>query len=289
MRRPALSALRAIQILDQLGANPGRAFTMSEIMRVTDINVASCHSILAALTERGYLRRCNQQKTYTLGPAMAALGQAAFAAEPLLTRVRGEADRLVKKLGQSVLVTAVVGDEILAVLSLDRSTRGSSNVLQVGQRVPFAPPLGGPFVAWSSKEEMDRWMDRLGRDDDGLRAEWRRALSLVKQRGYQITLRPPDAQLSAVLNEIAAGRAPFGAQREWQRYFELGDRRPLQPETIDPEQVYPVILIAAPIFDDTGQVLYCLSLTKFEETTSGAQIETMAQQLLQSCMQIMRT
>jgi len=287
MRRPALSAMRAIQILDRLAADPFRAFTMSEIMRDTEINVASCHTILTAMTERGYLQRNHAQKTYTLGPVLAALGQTAFLSQPLITRAWNEAKAMTERIGYSVLLTVAVGDEIVAIFTLDDKP-SPGHRLRVGQRVPFAPPLGAPFVAWSSEEAADAWLARLGDIDDATMAEWRSALALVKQRGFQVTLRAPDPELATVMDEIASGKAPLTAQREWAHYFEAGNRRLLQPAQIEPDALYPVVLIAAPVFDRKADQTYCFGISGFPKPIRGEEIETLAQDLLQSCVTIMR-
>ncbi len=286
MRRPALSASRAIQIINRLAANPRRSFTMSEIMRDTDINVGSCHALLTVLTESGFLHRSNEKKTYTLGPVLAAVGQSAFESQSLISHARVEALALMARIGRPVLLTAAVGEEIVVIFSLDDASGGDR--LRVGHRVPFAPPLGAPFVAWSTDETIDEWFSRTGHVDDEVLSDWRHALRIVKQRGYQVTLRPPDPELSMLMGDIAQGRAPLTIQQEWLRYFETGDRRLLQPDTIEPDGSYPVVLIAAPVFDDTSGDIYCLGITGFAGNVSGADIEIMARQLLQSCVTIMR-
>lgn len=287
MRRPALSARRAMQIINRLAANPRKSFTMSELMRDTDINVGSCHALLTVLADNGYLRRNRARKTYTLGPMLAAIGEAAFQSQPLISHARAEAGRLMERIGHPVILTHAVGDEIVAIFSLDDDP-GRVGGLRVGQRVPFAPPLGAPFVAWSSHAEIEDWLTRRGNRDESLLDAWRQALALVRQRGYQVTLRPPDPELSMVMKDIADGKAPLTAREEWARYFEAGDRRLLQPEVIEADTRYPVVLIAAPISDETSGATYCLGITGLPETTAGAAIEAMARELLQSCVTIMR-
>src|SRR4029077_18145721 len=86
--RPALSAARSSEIIDFLASFPERGFTLSEIVRATKINVASCHAVLATLTDCGYLTRCPNERTYTLGRALVAIGQAALKSQPLIARAQ---------------------------------------------------------------------------------------------------------------------------------------------------------------------------------------------------------
>ena len=73
MARPGLAASRGVDIIEFLSFFPDRGFTLSEIVRATEINVASCYAILNRLTDRGFLIRDPDQKTYTLGPSLIAI------------------------------------------------------------------------------------------------------------------------------------------------------------------------------------------------------------------------
>ena len=46
MSRAALSASRSIEVIELLTAFPERQFTLSEVVKTTEINIASCHAIL---------------------------------------------------------------------------------------------------------------------------------------------------------------------------------------------------------------------------------------------------
>ena len=46
MSRPGLAASRSIDIIELLSLFPERGFTLSEIVRATQINIASCYAVL---------------------------------------------------------------------------------------------------------------------------------------------------------------------------------------------------------------------------------------------------
>ena len=75
-----------IDAIDLLAAFPERTFTLSEIARAAKINIASCHAVMNALIDRGYLTRRGDQRTYSLGPALMAIGAAALKSQPLIAR-----------------------------------------------------------------------------------------------------------------------------------------------------------------------------------------------------------
>jgi DNA-binding IclR family transcriptional regulator len=286
MARPALSATRTMDILDLFTAFPTRMFTMSEIMRAVNINVASCHAILSALSVRGYLAR--RGKSYVLGGGLIAVGQAASLAQPLIARAQAAAYQLNEELGVAVLLSTIAGDEILALTSLpDRE--GVTTSLHTGQRMPLIPPSGAHFIAWAPAAAVDAWIARAGTDDANEIAEWRRALELIRARGYQVTLRasltPAFAELMA---RMAAGSPPLEYRTEAKRLTADHGWTLAQPETIEPDTRYEVVLIAAPIFDDTGNAGLSLGLGGFHETLSGTRINTLAERLMQTCLRVMR-
>src|SRR4051794_16756689 len=94
MPRPALSATRAVAVLNFLAAHPRDSFTLSDLSARLDINLASAHSLLAALTDAGYVVRDARQRTYGLGPTVDALGIAALERHAVIDLARDAARQL---------------------------------------------------------------------------------------------------------------------------------------------------------------------------------------------------
>jgi DNA-binding IclR family transcriptional regulator len=285
MARPALSASRTMDILDLFTAFPTRAFTMSEIMRTANINVASCHAILNALSSRGYLVR--RGKSYVLGNALIAVGQAATLAQPLTARAQAAAYVLNEELGAAVVLSTLAGGEILALTALT-GREGLATSLHTGQRMPLIPPAGAHFIAWARDAEVDAWIEQARTDDQEEIAEWRRALELIRARGYQVTLRDsPTRAFAQLMARMAAGSPPLEYRTEAKRLIADHGWKLAQPETIEPDAHYDVVLIAAPIFDKTGDACLSLGLGGFPQPLSGAQINTFAEQLMKTCLRVM--
>jgi DNA-binding IclR family transcriptional regulator len=286
MARPALSASRTMDILDLFTAFPTRAFTMSEIMRATTINVASCHAILSVLSTRGYLGR--RGKSYVLGSALIAVGQAASLAQPLIARAQAAAQQLNEETGVAVVLSTLAGDEILALTSL-RDRDGLTTSLRIGQRMPLVPPVGAHFIAWAPDAAVEAWIERAGTDDPHEIAEWRRALQLIRARGFQVTLRASRTQAFAELMAgMATGSQPLQYRTEAKRLIADHGWKLAQPETIEPDSRYEAVLIAAPIFDRAGDACLSLGLGGFPEPLSGVRINTLAEQLMKTCLRVTR-
>lgn len=276
MARPALSAARSIDIIDLLAAAPGRSMTMSDIARATGINIASCHAVLTVLVERGYLVRDPQSKSYALGPVIYAAGQAALAAQPLLTHAETAARRLVAELHIPVMMSAAVGDEIVGIFAIS-DIDGRPPLLRTGDRRPRLPPIGAPFVAWSGEPAIEAWLALAPAGD---KATLRRAVETIHDRGFEVLLHTTEtSRLASQLREMAEPGGSSG-------YHRLGPDMAL-PDLIEPDALYDVTMIAAPIFDRHGACAFNLCLGPFPDLLAGQEILDLADRLLEACVAVM--
>lgn len=276
--RPALAASRAIDILNFMAAAPGRAYSLTELVRALDLNPASCHALVNAMMRDGYLTREPRGRTYRMGPALIAIGQGALECHPVVAAARERIAPLSTHFDLDCLLTTRVGDRLIA---LALQGRGRSASLRIGQRVPLIPPLGTPFLAWEEEGEVDEWLARgaEGIDPQRLRA----ALSAVRERGYAVTLRS-QRQCEAGEAVLELADEPFARDRQQQAAEAIG-RMGDAYLMIDaqPDRLYNVGLISAPVFDMDGRVSCTLSLFGFEQPLSLSRIATLGDALLRQC------
>jgi DNA-binding IclR family transcriptional regulator len=180
--RPAPAVDRATEILDFLAENPRDAFSLSELARRLDLNKASAHATLNALTDRGYLLRHPTRKDYRLGPRLIAVGEAAREQYPVVEFARDQLRRLSEDLGMECVASAAVGDEMVIV---DRAgpVRPIGLSIAVGYRFPLVPPMGTVFMAWARAEEIDQWLRRVDASE-AERDRYRAALAEVRAQGF---------------------------------------------------------------------------------------------------------
>jgi len=286
--RPALSASRSVEILNFLANFPGRSFSLSEIVRAVSINVASCHAILKALADVGYLTK-SAKGAYSLGPVLIAVGEASLKSQPLVARAKEAAQDLYRDLRIPVLMSALVGDEIVAIVAIhDEEGRGPG--IEVGERRPLMPPVGAPFIAWGSEPAIAAWLAKASHDQNkALIEKWRSGLALIRQRGFQVTARSPESsEVAALISQMASGHKVIGYKDQLMHLVgSLGDRLS-QLETIEPDELYDIQLIAAPIFNKDGECAFNLCLGGFAGKLSGASIQSCADRLVRACLQIIR-
>src|SRR4029079_18989374 len=111
MARPAPAIGRTIALLNFLAAHPDEAFGLSELARRLDINKATAHAMLATLTASGYLLRHPTTKSFTLGPALIAVGNAAGGRQlEVVDYARDEMRRLGEDLGVQCVASAAIGE-----------------------------------------------------------------------------------------------------------------------------------------------------------------------------------
>ena len=290
MSRPALSASRSIEIIELLAAFPERQFSLSDIVKAAGINIASCHAILNALSDKGYLTRHAKHKTYCLGPSLIAAGLAAQRSQSIVGIAIEAAHKLRDELDTPVLLSTVVGEELLAVKSLPNST-GIEAGMNVGERLPLVPPIGAPFLAWSSQEEIRQWIDRRSTSlSPELRATLEDDLRLTRERGYQVHLRPPETRtIGSLMAEMAKSAHIVDYKDELRKLIEEFDTDICHPVSFAPDEDYDVMLITSPIFDADGRAVYNLAIGGFARQLSGRQLLAYADRLSRTCIEIMRS
>jgi DNA-binding IclR family transcriptional regulator len=283
MTRPALSALRAIEIIDFMSQAPSQAYTLSELVRHTGTNVASLHAILNVLMRRGYLVRHPAHKTYRLSPALSAIGEAVAASEPLLAHARAAAEGLATRTGLEATVMARTGEDVIC-LSRAAGSPLLRTSMRIGQRVTVSPPLGGTYYAWADPDEIDAWIARgEGTDPDRARA----ALAIIRERGFLVTLRSP-AQSAAWRALAARDGSRAKAARAVTKALKELERGLYQPKTVELDATYEVDFITAPIFDRTHQATYSMTLNGFSGPLSGEAVFRLARELGEACGDVMR-
>ena len=202
--KPAPAVLRAMDVLECLAASGSHAPTMSEIARRTGQSKATCHSVLLALAKGGYVRRDPASLAYSLGPGLISLGALASSNLRLSEVARQEMEALSQSLGVTTAAAIVAGTHLVVIAGVGPPQPFYAS-LPVGQRVPFAPPLGAAFIAWSPDPEIEEWLDRAPRRlSDGERQHFLAALAAVREHGYSVTLNDQaNRQFAEAVEQVA--------------------------------------------------------------------------------------
>lgn len=271
MPRRAPAVERVIAVLNLMAAHSSQPYTLSDIARDLGLNKATLHAILWALTQAGYLVRDPIAKSYTVGPALIALGSASLEGFAVVRSAIPEMEALTVDLGHDCVASAAIRDEIVILARTGTPQPFGINVLP-GMRVPLAPPLGTVFVAWSGQEEIDRWLARV----DPAAAtnnldRYREAVEAVRIRGYSVAVAPE-------IENAPARRALEDSVQDIPVEYALLE--------LDNSASYKLRHIGAPVFTSRAEVVLALFMIGFQNEIPAEQVHRMVERLQLACRRI---
>jgi DNA-binding IclR family transcriptional regulator len=273
-RAPAVE--RSVAVLNFLAAHAGERFTLSDLARDLRINKATLHALLSAMTEAGYLVRDDSRKTYGLGPAVIAVGNAAVGAYPAVDLAMPEMLAMREELGLDSVASAAIHDEIVILARAGTPAPFDINI-QPGHRLPLAPPLGTVFIAWSGQEKIDRWLGKVGpsASQENLK-RYRHAVETVRARGYSVGLEGDEQQrLVEALGHAAHEAGP--SVEESVRGLTTQEYALIE---LDRAAAYRLNHIGAPVFGSDGEVTIGLFLIGFQDQIPAERVPRYAERLL---------
>jgi DNA-binding IclR family transcriptional regulator len=193
----------------------------------------------------------------------------------LADAARPPMERVAAELGTECLAIAPVDDQ-LVVLASAGAPSGGAEFTRVGQRIPFVPPIGAPFLAWADDAAVEVWLARAGRPlDDAERDQLAQLLARVRRRGWSLSLGGDDTeraheQLQRAIDRYSSGDRDSRGQVQ-RLATELAHRFD-PPHDLDPSASYQVRLITVPVFAPDGSVPLALTLWGLPGPTTGADL-----------------
>jgi DNA-binding IclR family transcriptional regulator len=278
--KPALAASRALQVIDFMSVHPGQSMSMTEISRALKINPASTLAVLASLTESGYVVRHPAHKTYTLGPALVAVGHSAMIQNPSLEAAREELRLISKEIQAQCAASVLTGDVMVAVVTEGTAQRAGTWT-RVGERVPFAAPYGAPFAAFGNEGLRRTWMERKsGTPASAARvAGLHDALAEVRERGYAVWRESETREaLARALWSLSDNPSDKSLRLEVDRLLdELSDG--FVATNMSPNEAVDIAIVSVPVFSSMGGVSMVLTAFGFANLLGGEAISEVGARL----------
>ncbi len=280
MTRAAPASARAAAIISFLTAHPNRGFTISELVRHLDMNIASAHATLAVLSDFGFVVREPVHRTYVLGPALAATGFAALEQHPAISAAMERAEALSRETGTETGVMAIAGRDVI-LLARRGHRLTAAGIGYPGDRSPLIAPFGEVFMAWAEEEAVTAWLERGGAR--GPLADWyREVLADVRLRGFSVVL--PGVSAPAVNEAVSMLRAQPTDEDAEQRLvaaFHQGGEMLLLPGGLPEQEAVTFRALVAPVFDPLGRVLVALSIIGTADPVPVGRILDLGRRLVQ--------
>jgi DNA-binding IclR family transcriptional regulator len=269
MSRSSPGVRRVAAILNFIADHPGQAFALTDLVRALRLSRATCHALLTGLVDVGYLYRTSD-KTYVLGPALAAIGRTASVHFSPLQVAQPEMRALADAFDVVCGAYFLEGD---TVHLRDRA----ASVSHVGYPVPLGnrhalPRTLAPiFYAGSRRDALQWFTAKPG--NPGHRAEFEATLDFVAERGFIVIVFKPgyvsQASDDAAVLDNKAYDEPVEAL-----------------SALNPDESYRIAAAFAPIFDERGDVSFALGTAGFFGTRTGTEIEEIGQRLRSACDRI---
>ena len=271
MSRSSPGVRRVAAILDFIADHPGQAFALTDLVRALKLSRATCHALLTGLVDVGYLYRTGD-KTYVLGPALAAIGRTAAEHFSPLQVAQPEMRRLADEFDVVCAAYFLEGD----VIHLRDRAASLSHVgypVPLGARMKLRSAQAAAFFAWSPAET-EAWLETT---DPKLGAERRelmfRSMEFARAHGFVVLLRRPGFDMADNRYDPHAGAD--------------SDDIPVVPVSeIDSAGIYSVGALMAPIFDARGKVNFCLLMAGFHVNMTGVALMATGQRLRAACQRI---
>jgi DNA-binding IclR family transcriptional regulator len=278
--RPALAATRALDIVSYLAEHPGEGFTMAQLTRALRLNQGSAHAILTTMTDQGFLTRHPDHRTFRLGPALVAVGEAAARANPILAVAHEELQALSDALERPALASMRTGTELRVVVRVGPHV-ANGPAHRVGQRYPLVPPLGVVLVAWSPPSVRDAWI--AARPPEVRPEDLEALLEEVRVRGYDVGAGAAARRaLGAAASQLAD--EPLDEERRARVRTSAG----LVPRSSGDDGAADVAVVTVPVLGASGHAVLECSVYGFASRPSAVTLRRVAAATRDACTVIAR-
>jgi DNA-binding IclR family transcriptional regulator len=244
-----------VAVLELLAAYPAERFTLSEVARRCEFNKATAHALLATLSDHGVLLRHPDEKRYSLGPRLVAIGEAARRGYTALDFAPGALERLAARTGCWARAF-VRRDDVVAQVA----QAGVPGDVDPDETVvlPLVPPVGMAWMAWSDGPSVEAWLARATSADVVPAAV--EALPAIRLDEFVVT--PATAEWCRLSEpRRARGRGRSAGSDDGRALLAALGRAPLVVTRLDDGRSYRVAELAAPVFWATGEVALVMTLS----------------------------
>lgn len=189
-------------------------------------------------------------------------------------------EQLAARLHLNATVTVRSGNEIVILASA-----GTEPASRLGERLPFAAPMGAVLAAWETPDVVRAWIGNLGPGSTpAIEEHHLEALERVRERGWSIGVdRTRHLLLQAAMADALRQGHSQGATASVRQTI-AGTAATHDPEILSGDDgKVRVGVVSAPVRKPTGQAALGISLTSFGDDLSAAEFDGLVSALLSSC------
>jgi DNA-binding IclR family transcriptional regulator len=262
---PSAPTTRVLDVVELLAGPGNQRLRFSDVVRKLGLTQATAHAILTTLCDRGWASRDPVDKTFSLGPALAAVAVRIDTARPLAHTARAAALQLAEEFGYAASVLERFGDSLVITAFEDAGQQSGG---APGDRIRYAPPFGVAFAAWDTEDEQRAWIQRGTTTNSALAHRLNEVLARTRHRGFDVDCTTPALTRAAhVVRTLPSDGLPAHVR-------EITDQLLAEFTTIGflsddsaPRRAQPVATIAAPVFDHHGRVSMIVAVHPLQDLT----------------------
>ena len=155
-----LVIIKALDILEYLGQDQEKAFSLTEISESLDLNQATCANILKTLVSKNYVEHLGRKKGYRLGPMAFNLTNNLAYNQNLIMAAKEVMEELTERLNETSLL-GVLRNQKRFILHLVHSDQ-DLQVRSRSERNVYETATGRILLAYVSKKERDHFITSNG-------------------------------------------------------------------------------------------------------------------------------
>lgn len=207
------SALRALEIFEAF-RDARRPLSLSEVARLTNMPVSTCHGVFKALEQRGFLYFDAGREAYPTR-RLWDLAQEINLNDPLVLRLQPALSKLRDEVDETIILGVRHGDTVLYLLVLE-SSQAIRYSAQAGERKPLhsssigkvmlAAMSPGEFEQWLRKADLKKVTDRTIVSVARLKAD----IAASRELGYCVTHGENVSDVMAIAAPLQIGSSVFG-------------------------------------------------------------------------------
>jgi IclR family acetate operon transcriptional repressor len=146
---------RALFLLETIAEAGGEA-TLTELANRTNLNISTCHHLLATLIQRGFAAKVPGRRLYALGPRIIYLGHACLQVD-LPRRAQPYLEAINQATGETVHLAALQGDNVVTLAVREALHAVRVDTGRIGKlEAPHATSVGKAILAWLPEDEIRR-------------------------------------------------------------------------------------------------------------------------------------
>jgi DNA-binding IclR family transcriptional regulator len=201
------SVERAIALLAIIAENDTR-IGLSELAERAGLHSSTAHRLLATLIAHSYVYQDQNDKTYSLGPALIRLGEAARSQIDIIAIARDQLNELAERVGELVNLVVLEGDQAMYVY---QSQGRPDSVVRMFTRIGALVPLhctgvGKAMLAHLPEDKREQVFEK------GFKAYTKNTitnelkllseLEIIRERGYATDLEEREVGVHCVATPI---------------------------------------------------------------------------------------